>query len=342
MFKIIRAAAWVALASLILELVLFYYYAAWLDILDTTAIVFVNLGIYVLAQREKLRLLKIVAVLMIIAVIVLPPLESSVENWADTPETDETSLPHLISMALFSLVWSPLVIMYGLALRPLRKKFGKIVSWASWTQIIDGIIVASGVILFILTALLLLETELSGLGALWKSVIDNFYFIPAFFEMLLLFRVSGKSLRKSTPNLTYRYTGIGLLIVSLLMLLLSPWFLLFVFWLTSFDFSPIIEKLLSEFSLFDIAMQLIEFALWLIILLWSFWIAVILIKTNKYSKQLLYLEYVWLTFLLFRAAYYLSLPYLISGLFFYYFLVKQDNNMSRLIKGKKLKQYRKP
>mgnify|MGYP001557780869 CR=1 FL=1 len=123
----------------------------------------------------------------------------------------------------------------------------------------------------------------------------------------------------------YRNIGITFLIISLIVILMHYFSYIQLYLLRLFGINIDMHwlNLLSLFSLYEnIIMIFLEISL-LLIYIWDIVISIILIKTNKYTKQLLYLFYaytIWyaLNFILYLPLKVFSTVDLLTAVFIYF------------------------
>lgn len=141
-------------------------------------------------------------------------------------------------------------------------------------------------------------------------------------------------------NKVYRNVGIALLIGSIIVLLR----LYYPFILASFiweDINSLFFELWDIYSPYEKIIAIFNQSIETIFELWTIIISIILIKTNKYIKQLYYLVY---SFIIFQALLFiLCVPLkrflvinLIIAILLYIYLIHKDNKLSRIIKGKEI------
>lgn len=135
----------------------------------------------------------------------------------------------------------------------------------------------------------------------------------------------------------YKNFGIRLLIASIIILLIDlvPILIALLDW--SFFHSFVLE-VWGGLSLYRKILGILSLAE-IIIFLWLIIISIILIKINKYTKQLPYIIYTYLIYNIIR--FILHIPVkrylvieLLIAILLYIFLIKKDNKLSRLIKNK--------
>ncbi len=139
----------------------------------------------------------------------------------------------------------------------------------------------------------------------------------------------------------YRNTGIIFLIVSVIVILMHYFNFILLFLLKLVGISIDVEwlNIFSLYSLYEKILMIFFEASIFIIYIWNIAILITLIKTNKYTKQLLYLVYayiIWyaLNFILYLPLKEFLIPELLTAIFIYFIAVKHDNFFSRIVKGK--------
>ena len=135
----------------------------------------------------------------------------------------------------------------------------------------------------------------------------------------------------------YRYVGIGLFVVSLVLLI--P-FLKFLLALSIFqDFYSILQGIISEEGIYGMILFYLFMSLDTLFAFFGIVLSIILIKRKKYSKHLLYWVYAsiainTLSFILYVPLKIYIFADLVIAVLAYLFLIHHDNNLSRIIKGK--------
>jgi hypothetical protein len=139
----------------------------------------------------------------------------------------------------------------------------------------------------------------------------------------------------------YRNIGIGLLLASILIFIKTNSQLILFLSLFDFYVNPLKGLFwITGESIYESSLIFIKFTLGNTITIWAFIISIILIRKNKYTKQLLYLVYSII--IMQTLSFLLAIPLkkflifnLIIATLIYIFLIYKNNKWSKIITNKK-------
>jgi len=136
----------------------------------------------------------------------------------------------------------------------------------------------------------------------------------------------------------YRDIGIGLLIANIFLFVDS--FLKFLMALIALpNFNSYLSQIISANGQYGAILFYFFMSLDTILTLWGIVLSIILIKNNKYNRQLLWWTYSLIGIKILSFVLYLPLKTymtadLVIAILVYVFLIRQDNRWSRIIKNK--------
>lgn len=136
----------------------------------------------------------------------------------------------------------------------------------------------------------------------------------------------------------YRNYGIGLLIANIL-LLMTGFFKFLAALIILPDFYSYLSQIISESGQYGIILFYLFMSLDTLLIVWGIVLSIILIKNNTYNKQILWWMYSLIGIKILSFILYLPLKIyitadLIVAVLVYVFLIRQDNEWSRIIKNK--------
>ncbi|MFA6304549.1 MAG: hypothetical protein WCV73_01805 [Patescibacteria group bacterium] len=137
----------------------------------------------------------------------------------------------------------------------------------------------------------------------------------------------------------YKNIGIGLLVANIFLLVTGNFLKFLTALIVLPNFYSYLSQMISVNGQYNVILLYLLMSLDALLTFWGIVLSIILIKNNRYNKQLLWWIYSWvgikiLSFILFLPLKIYETTDLVIAVLFFVFLIYQDNKWSRIIKNK--------